>query len=299
MIKVSIPATSANLGAGFDTLGIAVGLFNEIEVTESDRLVIESADDIPVPQDETNLVHLMMSNLYTLCGRTLPPVHIRQTNRIPIARGLGSSSACIIGGLCAANRMLGEPFDEAEMLRIACRFEGHPDNVAPALLGGFVCAVIDGKEVHYVRQDLPDDLKFAALIPDFELETTLARSVLPREYPRRDAVHNVGRAALMAVSMTTHRYDNLAAAVDDRIHQPYRLHLIAGAHRALDVLRQSGAYCAYISGAGSTLMAMVPAADDGYLARTRAALDEAGFAKWQLLLLDGNNSGAVCTGQFC
>ncbi len=297
MITVRVPATSANLGAGFDTLGIAVGLFNEIRVRESDRLLIESADDVPIPRDETNLVYLMMSNLFTLCGKTLPPVHILQTNRIPFARGLGSSSACIIGGLCAANAMLGKPFGQAELLRIACRFEGHPDNVAPALLGGFVCAAIDGSDVHYVRQDLPDDLKFAALVPDFELETSLARSVLPREYPRRDAVHNISRAALMAVSMTTHRYDNLAAAVDDRIHQPYRLHLIAGAHRAIDVLRSAGAYCAYISGAGSTLMAMVPAADRGYGERARALLDEAGFGSWQLLMLEGDNIGAVCEEQ--
>jgi len=294
MVCVTIPATSANLGAGFDALGIAVRLYNEIEVEESDRLVIESADGVAIPEDETNLVYTMMRDLHTIYGAQMPPVHIRQTNRVPIARGLGSSSACVVGALLAANAMLGGAFSRQELLDIAVRFEGHPDNVAPAFLGGFVCAAQEGDRVRYVRTELRDDLRFAALIPDFELETSLARSVLPQDIPRRDAVHNVSRASLMAMSLASGQYENLALAAEDRLHQPYRLHLIEGGARAMELLREAGAYCAYISGAGSTLMGIVPTADTGYLARARAMLDAAGYGAWGLLLLEPDNVGAVC-----
>jgi len=295
MIHVRIPATSANLGAGFDALGIAVRLYNEIEVEPSDRLWIESADATPIPTDESNLVYTMMSDLHTIYGVQMPPVHIRQTNHVPIARGLGSSSTCVVGALLAANAMLGDAFTRQELLDIAARFEGHPDNVAPAFLGGFVCAAREEKCVRYVRTELKDDLRFAALVPDFELATSLARSVLPQSLPRADAVHNVSRASLMAMSLASGQYDNLALAAEDRLHQPYRLHLIAGAERAMELLREAGAYCAYISGAGSTLMGIVPAADTGYLARARRLLDDAGYGAWQLLLLEPDNEGAVCT----
>ena len=180
MIHVRIPATSANLGAGFDALGIAVKLYNEIEIEESDRLLIETAEGPSAPADESNFVYTMMKGLHTIYGAEMPPVQIRQWNRVPFARGLGSSSACVVGALLAANAMLNHAFTRQELLDIAARFEGHPDNVAPAFLGGFVCAAMEEKSLRFVRTELRDDLRFAALIPDFELETALARSVLPQ-----------------------------------------------------------------------------------------------------------------------
>jgi homoserine kinase len=295
MVKVKIPATSANVGAGFDSLGLAVSLYNEVCAEESDTLSIVSDDGVEIPDGETNLVYVTMQSVYRICGKTPPAFSIRQTNRIPMSRGLGSSSACIVGGLLAANALLGSPLDRQELLNLATQFEGHPDNVAPALLGGFVCAVLEGKEVRWARQELPDDLRFAALIPDFPLSTVLARGVLPRDVPHRDAVYNLSRAALMSMSLACGRYENLRAASGDRLHQPYRLRLIAGAEEALAILRDDGAYCSYISGAGSTLMAMVPGGDKEFFDRVRPKLDAAGFGTWQLLMLDADNVGAVCT----
>lgn len=294
MITVKIPATSANVGAGFDSLGLAVTLYNELHVEEYDGLVIRSLDGVEIPCDETNLVYSTMKELYERCGRRLHGVRLGQVNNIPLSRGLGSSSACIIGGLLAANHMMGEPLSKPELINLAAAIEGHPDNTTPALLGGFVSCVFDGKEVHCVRQELHGDLKFAALIPDFELRTSLARSVLPKTIAHKDAVFNLSRAALMSASLTTGSYHNLRVAADDRLHQNYRIPLIEGAGRALELLDEEGAYCSYISGAGSTLMAMVPGADISFTQRLRPRLDEAGFTAWRLLMLDADNTGAIC-----
>ncbi|HIR41448.1 MAG TPA: homoserine kinase, partial [Candidatus Egerieicola pullicola] len=136
MIKIQIPATSANLGAGFDSLGLAVNLYNYIELEPSDRLEICSTDDTQIPTDETNLVYTSVKYLFDLCGKPLPGLRIRQTNHIPMTRGLGSSSACIIGGLYGANVLLGGPFNTDELVDLAAQIEGHPDNTTPALLGG-------------------------------------------------------------------------------------------------------------------------------------------------------------------
>lgn len=297
MITVKIPATSANVGAGFDSLGLAVGLYNEISAEESERPIVESLDDPHVPCGRENLIYRTMEDLYALCGRQIPAFHIRQRSRIPMARGLGSSSACIVGGLLAANALLGSPLDTEALLNEATKLEGHPDNVAPALLGGFICAVMEGNEVRWARQTLPDDLRFAALIPDFELSTAKARSVLPKEVSRADAIFNLSRAALMSLSLAQGRYENLAMASGDRLHQPYRLSLIPGAETALDILKSHGAYCSYISGAGSTLMAMIPASHSGFYDAVRPELDAAGLGTWRLLLLDADNTGAVCESE--
>lgn len=294
MIKVKIPATSANLGAGFDALGLALGLHNEVIVEESEKTSIVALDGAPVPTGEDNLVYSSMAELARVCGKTLPPVKISQINRIPMARGLGSSSACIIGGLVGANALFGTPLSEQELLDVAVRMEGHPDNVAPALLGGFVCAAMDGKVTHYVRSDVRSDLAFAALIPDFELATSAARRVLPKGVSRNDAVFNLSRAALMSLAIINGRYEQLEIASGDRLHQFYRLPLIPGAEEALGILKNEGAYCATISGAGSTLLAMLPASDTGFVRRARAKLDDAGFAEWELVSLDADNRGTVC-----
>jgi homoserine kinase len=148
--------------------------------------------------------------------------------------------------------------------------------------------------VHYVRQELHDDLRFAALIPDFELKTSLARSVLPKVIGHKDAVFNLSRAALMSASLTTGSYHNLRIAADDRLHQNYRMPLINGASEAMHILDEEGTYCTYISGAGSTLMSICPSDDIDFPIRMRKRLDDAGFSGWQLLMLDADNIGAIC-----
>ena len=179
MIKLQIPATSANLGAGFDALGLALSFYNTAEMEENDVIDIRSLDDTPVPEDEKNLIYISAKDLYEVCGKQLKGLTLRQTNSIPMARGLGSSSACIIAGLVGANKMLGEPLSKDDLVDLAAQIEGHPDNTAPALLGGIVTAVFDGRKVHWVKQEVYTRLKFAAIIPDFELKTR------PRAYDFR------------------------------------------------------------------------------------------------------------------
>ena len=167
MIKLQIPATSANLGAGFDALGLALSFYNTAEMEENDVIDIKSLDDTPVPENEKNLIYISAKDLYEVCGKQLKGLTLRQTNAIPMARGLGSSSACIIAGLVGANKMLGEPLTKDDLVDLAAQIEGHPDNTAPALLGGIVTAVFDGRKVHWVKQEVYTRLKFAAIIPDF------------------------------------------------------------------------------------------------------------------------------------
>ena len=295
MLTVKIPATSANVGAGFDSLGLAVTLYNEIHLEEYEGLSIMSLDGADIPCDDTNLVYTTIKSMYELCGKPFYGVRFGQINNIPLSRGLGSSSACIIGGLLAANHLMGFPFSKREIIDLAATIEGHPDNTTPALLGGFVTAAFDGKQVHYVRQELHVGIKFAALIPDTELKTTLARSVLPHRISHKDAVYNLSRAALMSASLATGSYHNLKTAAGDKLHQDYRLPLIPGAERAMKLMDEQGIYCSYISGAGSTLMAMVPG-DKGnsFYSDLRPILDEEGFKNWKLLMLDADNTGAIC-----
>ena len=295
MLTIKIPATSANVGSGFDSLGLAVTLYNEIHLEEYEGLSIRSLDGKDIPLDDTNLVYTTIKSMYELCGKPFYGVRFGQINNIPLSRGLGSSSACIIGGLLAANHLMGFPFNKQEIINLAASIEGHPDNTTPALLGGFVASVFDGKEVHFVRQELHVGIKFAALIPDSELKTSLARSVLPKRISHKDAVYNLSRAALMSASLATGSYHNLSVAAGDRLHQDYRLPLIPGAERAMKLIQDEGVYCSYISGAGSTLMTMVPGEKaNSFFSHIRPVLDEEGFENWQLLMLDADNTGAIC-----
>ncbi|WRS26349.1 homoserine kinase [Oscillospiraceae bacterium MB08-C2-2] len=292
MIKVRIPATSANLGAGFDCLGLALSLYNEIEVAEAQGLHITSKDDTEIPTGEDNLVYQTVRHLYELCGRPFPGLSLLQTNRIPLARGLGSSSACIAGGLIGGNALLGNPFSLDELIVIAAQLEGHPDNSTPALLGGLVTAVMDGEKVYYTHQRLPKDLAFAAIIPDFELRTSYARKALPDAVSHMDARFNAGRAALMATSLATGQYQNLAAACQDRLHQPYRIGLIDRGSKTLELCQSSGALASFISGSGSTLLAIFEKENADFPTKIREGLADLRISHWGLHILEGDNKGA-------
>jgi homoserine kinase len=176
MIKVRIPATSANLGSGFDSLGLAVTLYNYVFMEEAEGCRITAIDGADIPTDETNLVYSAAKHLYGLCGRPFPGLRILQENNIPLARGLGSSSACIVGGLIGANALLGNPVGRDEIIHIAAAIEGHPDNVAPAILGGLVTAALESGKVYYVKREIAADLRFVTFVPDFELQTSAARA---------------------------------------------------------------------------------------------------------------------------
>lgn len=282
MIKLQIPATSANLGAGFDALGLALDLYNYVEMEESDRIDISSADDVPVPADEKNLIYVSVNDLYRVCGKILKGLTLRQTNNIPMTRGLGSSSACIVAGLVGANRMLGDPLTTDDLVDLAAQIEGHPDNTAPALLGGIVTAVFDGRKVHWVKQEVFTKLKFVAIIPDFELPTEKARACLPKEVTHKDAVYNLSRAALFSASLLTGKFENLRTAVHDRLHQPYRMELIPHCREVFDIAYTHGAYAVYISGAGPTVMAVVDEENEFFAGKVKFSLDNAGLSGWQV-----------------
>lgn len=290
MVKIKIPATSANLGAGFDALGLAVSLYNEVNIKEEDHLSIHSLDGGAIPLDETNLIYKTVRELYTLCGKTLPGLRIEQINRIPMTRGLGSSSACIVAGLLAGNMFLGEPMKIDDLVDLAAQIEGHPDNTTPALLGGIVTSVFDGKKVHYVRQEVDSRLRFIAIIPDFELSTSVARGCLPKTIPFQNAVHNLSRAALFSSSLLTGKYENLRVAVGDTLHQPYRIPLIPHAEEVFAKCYDLGAYAAYISGAGPTIMAIVDGSDKFFIPVMKYHLEKAGL-NWEIKDLMIDNRG--------
>ena len=293
MIKVRIPATSANIGSGFDSLGVAVNMYNYVYLQEAEGITITSRDWADIPLDEENLVYKTAKYLHDLCGRPLRGLEIEQINNIPLARGLGSSSACIIGGLLGANEMMGCPLTQDEIIDIAAVMEGHPDNSTPALTGGLITAVLDNGKVYYVKQEVLGELKFAAIIPDFELHTSQARGVLPQSLPHTDARFNLSRAALMAVSLYSGKYENLRAAADDRLHQPYRIGLIPGGDKVMEACYQNGAYAAYISGAGSAIMAIFNDRVLDFEQKTRDDLDSMGLHSWKLHILSIDNNGAM------
>lgn len=291
MISIKIPATSANLGAGFDALGLAVSLYNYVEMEESDKVEIISADGTQIPTDESNMVYIAARDLFEVCGKKLRGLKIRQTNNIPMTRGLGSSSACIVAGLVGANKLLKSPLGDDDIVDLSAQIEGHPDNTAPALLGGIVTAVFDGRKVHWVKQEVFTKLKLAAVIPDFELSTTKARACLPKQIDFRDAVYNLSRAALFSASLLTGKFENLKTGVDDRLHQPYRMELIPGGKEVFEIAYAHGAYAAYVSGAGPTIMAIADEDNEFFAGKVQFSLDNAGLTGWKVHELKIDNNG--------
>ena len=206
MVTVTVPATSANVGAGFDSLGLAVSMHNVFTFEESDRIQISSVDGTHVPAGSNNLVYRSARVVYDQLGIPLKGLRITQRNDIPMARGLGSSSACIVAGIMGANALLGDKLTERQMLTLATAIEGHPDNVAPAMLGGFVTSVIDEGQVYSVKKDIDPELAFAAFVPDFRLLTSKARAALPAMVSHKDAVYNLSRAALATAAFCEGNY---------------------------------------------------------------------------------------------
>ena len=254
-VKILVPATSANVGAGFDALGLALSLHNTVTMEEWDKLDIMASDGSLVPTGTSNLIYRSAKAVYEQLGKPIKGLRIRQENPIPMARGLGSSSACIVAGILGANALLGSPLTKRQMLTLATSIEGHPDNVAPAMLGGFVSSVFDEGQVFTARKEINEELAFAAFIPNFKLLTEKARAALPKTVDRRDAVYNLSRAALATAAFCDGDYELLRVATKDALHQQYRLPLIPGGERVFEIAWDLGAYAVYISGAGPTIMA--------------------------------------------
>jgi homoserine kinase len=246
-IVVRAPATSANLGAGFDCLGMALDLWNEVEAVAGGGH----------SDGDENLILRAARAVFEQVGAPYPGFEITCTNRIPFARGLGSSAAAIVCGILIGNYCLGEPLDSHALLQLAHRIEGHPDNVTPCLLGGVrAVAVSESAQVTQVQVPLALSLRAVCFVPDQSSPTAHARGILPSTVPLADALFNVARASLLVAALASGRPDALAEATRDRLHQPYRLPLFPAGATLLETAMQAGALAAFSSGAGPTVLAL-------------------------------------------
>jgi homoserine kinase len=265
-VAVEVPATTANLGAGYDCLGMALELTNRIglEVRSWGRgaieLAVEGEGAGDLPADSRNRFVQGVEAAIREARGSLPDGaswRIEMVNRIPLARGLGSSAAATVGGLLAANALLGDALSTADLLRLATAIEGHPDNAAAVLLGGFVVSAAIGDSVEAIRFDVPRGLRAVIFVPDLRLSTAEMRKVLPAKVPREDAVANLGRVALGVAGMATGRRDILRVLTEDRLHERYRAAVYPQLPRMVADARAAGAIGACLSGAGSSIVAFV------------------------------------------
>lgn len=258
---LKLPGSTSNLGPGFDVLGLALGIHNHVTVEAATsgptRVTIEGEGQDQLPTDDSNLFVQAATETASTLGQDLPPLRVQARNEIPLARGLGSSSTAIVGGVLAANRLFDDPLDEAAIVSLATRIEGHPDNVSPCILGGLtIASTANTGEVTYVRALPADGLEAVVAVPDFEIRTEDARNALPDHVPHGDAVFNTGNACLVTAALLTGKVDILARAMEDRLHQPYRADLIRGYDDVCRAARDAGALNVAISGAGPTLFAL-------------------------------------------
>lgn len=250
-----VPATSANLGPGFDCLGIAVGLYLEVSATPSsgDRLIYRGEGSVPDTPD--NLIHQGFRAVYAALGEAAPCVKLEAHNLIPLARGLGSSSAALVAGAALADAMTGE-LGRDGVFQLTAEIEGHPDNVAPAVYGGFTVSAKAGERYLCQTLSLPDDWQFIFAVPDFELLTSEARAALPTRYSRADAVYTASRTALWTTAVALNKPELLRVAAQDVLHEPYREPLIPGLAACRERLLEVGSSAVFLSGAGPTLAAV-------------------------------------------
>lgn len=273
-VTVKVPATTANLGPGFDCLGLALPLYNEITVEETvmpgsgiEINIIEDSetfDILSVPKDNNNLAYKAIELLYNFIGQTASDIKITIKTNIPVARGLGSSASVIVGGLVAANELLGKPADNAVLLSIASEVEGHPDNVTSAMFGGFcLSSVEDDGSVVYSKIDWPENWKLTVLIPDYELDTRIARSVLPESISISDAAFNIRKCSMIIDAVYRKDSELMKKALKDKLHQPYREKLINGFKELQELLQnKENILGCVISGAGPTIL--VISENDGF-----------------------------------
>ncbi len=272
-VSVKVPATSANLGPGFDCFGLALPVYNTITIEElvdpnEDIQINVFSDEFDVnefhiPTDKSNIVYKAVDLLFTYVGQTPQSMRINIYSEIPLARGFGSSASVIVGGLMATNELLGTPADESTLISIANEIEGHPDNIAPAMLGGFVLSSIETDGSVTTRKiDWPDDWKITMCIPDFELPTSISRSVLPEMVSLKDATYNARRTAMMIEAIHTQDAELMKLSMQDKLHQPYRTKLVPGLDEIIKNLKHiDNVIGAALSGAGPGIIVVTKNSD--------------------------------------
>lgn len=267
-VSVKVPATSANLGPGFDCLGMALPIYNTVTIDEtvlpgtgveinvlSDEIDVDNLIIDHIPKDETSVVYKAVEMLYNSIGQTPSELKINIQTSIPVTRGLGSSAAVIVGALVAANKLLGNPADESALLSIATEIEGHPDNVTPAIVGGLVMSSLENDgSIIYRKLDWPEDWAITVCIPDIELATEISRSVVPKEVPMEDAVFNLKRMGMFVNAVLNEDAELMKVALTDRLHQPYREKLVPGLKELSEAFKhEDDVLGCVLSGAGSTM----------------------------------------------
>jgi homoserine kinase len=259
-VKVNSPATTANLGPGYDCLGMALDIWNTVEIRSTrraaTRVVVNGMGNGELPEDETNLVCRSMAKVWRRTGYDAPPLEIICDNQIPLKRGLGSSSAAIVGGMVAANLALGKPLSDAALLKMVVEMEGHPDNVAPALLGGLRIVGVEEGLPFTVPISVPAGLMAVLFVPEVTISTLDARAVLPSRVSREDAVHNIARVAMLVNALNAGRMNDLDYATRDLLHQPYRQKLFPAMKLIFSGAMDGGALGVFMSGSGPTVLAL-------------------------------------------
>ena len=273
-VLVKVPATTANLGPGFDALGLALDLWNEAEFLATNdnqiSLTIEGEGKDKLPTGANNTIVEAALQVYELLGKPCTGLRIHCVNRVPLSSGLGSSSAAMLTGMLGANALLGNPLSREEILKLAIETEGHPDNVAPAMLGGLVASIIHERHVVSLRLTLTGQrtpIHITVVLPDFDFPTKQARAILPKQIERQDAIYNISRAVIVTEAFRVGDLDMLGEAMTDKLHQPYRIPLIPGAQEAMDAMKQAGASAVALSGAGPSLI--------GFSSKRETAIGEA------------------------
>lgn len=287
MISVRVPASSANIGPGFDSVGIALNMVANFTFEKHEGLFITGC-----PQEycnENNLVYTSMLKVFEKAGREIFGVHIHMDTPIPLSRGLGSSSTCIVGGLLGANALLGNKFSKEEIFQMATEIEGHPDNVAPAIFGGCTSSFMSD-QAYSTKFEIHDKFQFCALIPDFELSTEKARKALPEKIPFADAVFNLSRIPSLLKALESGNEVLLEKALDDKLHQPYRKSLIPEYDKVEEICKRSGSHAVFLSGAGPTMMNIV--SDLTFVDKIKEEISKLDH-NWKIVLLQADNEGSM------
>jgi homoserine kinase len=287
-VTVRVPATSANLGSGFDSLGLALALTQDVTVELGHQ-----------PETSDGLVRMVLDaarSAYRLAKIQVPELRASGASVIPIGRGLGASAAARAAGIVGANALMGGPLSDAQMLTLGARLEGHADNMAPALFGGLRVVVRDGDSYIHMAATLHAGLKVVLFVPDFEMPTGESRKLLPAQLSKEDAVHNIGRAALLVAALGKGEWGMLDAATQDRLHQPARAKIFPAMPEIFAAAREAGAHCAYLSGGGSTIAAFATESED----RIADAMMQLAIARGhsgRMVITAPSDTGTVVVGQ--
>ena len=287
-VTVRVPATSANLGPGFDSLGLALALTQDVTLSIGHQ-----------PQTQDGLVRLVLDaarSAYRLARVEVPELTASGSSTIPIGRGLGASAAARAAGIVGANALMGGALSDEQMLVLGAGLEGHADNMAPALFGGLRVVVRDGDRFLHIAAPLAPGLKVVLFIPDFEMPTNESRKLLPTQLSKEDAVHNIGRAALLVAALARGEWSLLDAATQDRLHQPARSRLFTAMPDIFAAAKGAGALCAYLSGSGSTIAAFALDREDAIASAMMETARARGFAG-STAITAPSGEGASVAGQ--